>query len=164
MTLKSVLDWLRPPEPPGGSSPETCAKYRRSVNRWRWNVCLSLLGIFIFLVWAFAGGFARAGDVDQRVQKAIEPLKLEITTIKDAQAKQGAQLDAQNRILQKLSDQLAEQLIASTASQIRLLIGERCREPAGSLKRERLNRELEKLQRTYRDQTGADLRIRCDEL
>jgi len=166
VNIQAVIDWLRPPpDLPEGSSAEAKAKHRNAVSRYRQNVTYSLLGIFVFGAWSLSPwGFARANDVDQHVQKALEPIQTEIATIKDAQTRQGKQLDEQNKILTRLSDQLSEQLIASTASQIRILIGKRCKEPPGSGERERINRELEKLQLLYKEKTGDRLQITCSEL
>jgi hypothetical protein len=164
MDIRSAIDWIRPPELAEGSTPEARARHRNAINRYRWNVSMCVLALMAFCVWTLTDwGFARASEVDQRVQRALAPLQSEITNIQDAQTKQGAQLDKQNEILTRLSQQLKDQLITATGSQIRLLIGKRCKE-LDAQERERTNNEIEKLQLAYKAQTGDRLQIRCDEL
>jgi septal ring factor EnvC (AmiA/AmiB activator) len=152
--IKDIIDFVRPPDTADG----------RAIRRWRSNVAMILIAGFLYCAWSLTGwGFARASDINEHVQKTIEPLKTEITEIKQAQVKQGEQLRRTEQILTRLSAQLTDQLITSNGSQIRLLIGKRCKEPDAA-ERERMNREIEKLQLAYKEQTGDRLQIRCDEL
>jgi len=152
--IKDVIDFLRPPL---DADP-------KKQHRWQTNVAISLGAVGLFLFWSLTKyGFALASDVQQKVEKAVEPLRTEIATIKEVQAEQSKQQAETKVILQRLSDQITDQLISSTGSQIRLLTGKRCKE-FDAAERERINREIEKLQLTYRQQTGDRLQIRCDEL
>lgn len=152
--FKEVIDFLRPPL---DADP-------KKQHRWQTNVAISLGATAVFVFWSMTKyGFALAGDVQEKVQLAVEPLRAEIATIKQVQEEQSKQQTETKIILQRLSEQITDQLITSTGSQIRLLTGKRCKE-LDSNERERINREIDKLQLTYRQQTGDRLSIRCDEL
>ena len=165
MSARDFIDWIRPPDLSDGASDDEKAAHRNDVNRYRWNVTLSILGLFTFAAWALTDwGFARASEIDPRVKRALEPLQAEIAAIKKAQSDQGQQLDDQNGILKLLSSQLNAQLRENTASQIRLLVSQRCKKPVAE-ERERLNREIERYQDVYKQYAnGERYTIRCDEL
>lgn len=152
--IKDIIDFLRPP----------LEADPKKQHLWQTNVSITLGFMVAFCFWSLTKyGFALADDVQGRVEKAVEPLRVEIATIKKVQAEQSKQQAETKDILKRLSDQITDQLVASTGSQIRLLTGKRCKE-RDPTERERINREIEKLQLTYRQQTGDRLQIRCDEL
>jgi hypothetical protein len=126
--VKEILDFIRPPE-------DATAK---QVNRWRWNVCLTLLVLVGSVGWLYKS-VAWAESVEKKIAAAIEPIAKE-------QHAQGAKIDTVTRLL-------TEQLAATVAAQIRLTISKRCKATAFA-DREELNREKDRLQAQYREYKG----------
>lgn len=126
--MKEILNFIRPPED---------ADWKH-VNRWRWNVTLTLLAIVIAVA-LLSRTVAFAGDVDKKISAAIEPIAKE-------QRAQGEKIDKVTRLL-------TEQLAATVAAQIRLTISKRCK-TQGFVEREELNRERDRLQQQYREYKG----------
>lgn len=67
---------------------------RREVLIWRLVVSAFMSLTVLFVVWAFGGlfsltGFAHADDVDTKIEQALEPLTISLTSIKQEQTVQG---------------------------------------------------------------------------
>lgn len=128
--LKDVLNFVRPPEDANW----------KTVNRWRWNVCLTLTGLVIGMGWAFSPkGFAWAQDLDKKIETVVES---KLAPVVREQKEQRALLD-------KVSNLLTDQLAATVAAQIRLNISKRCK-TTDFMAREELAREKDRLQGQYR--------------
>lgn len=128
--LKDLLNFIRPPED---------AEWK-SVNRWRWNICLIVTILVVGMGWAFSPkGFAKAGDIDKKIETAIEQ---KLAPVVKEQKEQRALLD-------KVSNLLTDQLSATVAAQIRLNISKRCKTTDFS-EREELAREKDRLQGQYK--------------
>lgn len=141
--MRDLLNFIRPPED---------ASWKR-VNRWRWNVCLTLLLVSAALVWLKMTK-ADAAEVDRKITTAIEE---KIAPIAKEQREQRVVLD---RVSQLLTQQLAE----STAAQIRLTIAKRCKATTYE-ERDALLREKDRLQGQYRSYMGETYREpTCGEL
>jgi hypothetical protein len=126
--MREILNFLRPPEDADW----------KTVNRWRWNVCATLLCILV------VGGVALknvawASDLDKKIADAIKPI---------AQEQQ-----EQRILLDNVSKLLTEQLSATVAAQIRLNISKRCK-TTDFTTREELAREKDRLQTQYRTYKG----------
>ena len=129
--MRELLNFIRPPEDADW----------KAINRWRWNVCLTLLVLCAGAIFAVSpAGFAYAGDLDKKIKDAIEP-------IAQQQKVQGEKLDQVSRLL-------TEQLAATVAAQIRLAVSKRCK-TAGFVEREELARELDRLQDQYVTYKGS---------
>ncbi len=88
--MSKYLACLRCLIPPG---PEATVK---QIFRWRCVIAstavLALLGVFVIfgaLERIGMSGFARADDVDQKIQKALQPVNLRLTSIETSQSTQG---------------------------------------------------------------------------
>ncbi len=88
--ITTAISYLRCLIPPG---PKATAK---QIFAWRCGVALTavagLLGVFaIFGALDFIGvsGFARADDVDMKIEKALEPVNSRLSAIEDNQALHG---------------------------------------------------------------------------
>lgn len=144
----SLVDFIRPPE---DATP-------RQVNRWRWNVMMTLLALIGFAAWAASPwGFAYAADIDRKISKAIEPIQGQLTA-------QGNQLTLMSQQLDQTAEDTKEVLIELLATKIRSAVVSRCA-AVGSLERERLTQQIESLERQYMKRAGERYPLpRCDEL
>lgn len=86
-----------------------------------------------FMGWG--NGFARADDVDEKIKEAVKPLFA-------AQTRQGEMLKA-------FEDLLNEQLASGVATEIRYLVGMRCKGP-DAYERERIQKEIDRKQEEYK--------------
>lgn len=130
--MRAILDFIRPPED---------AEWKH-VNRWRWNVTLTLLVLAGGCGWAYGPkGFAWANDMDTKIDSKLKP-------VVESQQRTDAKVD-------KLSVLILEQLASKTAADIRLNISTRCRTPvADQRKRDELWVEKERLQDQYEAYKG----------
>jgi ABC-type phosphate transport system auxiliary subunit len=126
--MRELLNFIRPPESAGW----------RQINRWRWNVCLSLLVLFAGTGFLFKQ-VSWASDVDKKISDAQKPLA-------DAQKKTDEKVD-------KISVLLTNSLANSKAAEIRLTISKRCK-TVGFIEREELAREKDRLQEEYKTLKG----------
>lgn len=85
-------------------------------------------------------GFVRADDMRRNIESATKPLE--------------ATVAEQNKLLERVSRQLIDQLASSVAAEIRAKIAKRCAEP-DSRERERLNGEIYRLQQQYVEYKGS---------
>lgn len=71
--VNDLLAFIRPPD-----SADT-----RLTNRWHWNVALTLMVFWAMAFLAFASPwkFARAGDIDDKVKAAVEPIQQQVATV-----------------------------------------------------------------------------------
>ncbi len=82
--IKDVLDLFRPPDNADA----------RAVRRWRSNVASGLMFGFVVGAWALSDwGFARAGDVEKKVEQAVGPVRSEIEGLKGEQRQQRALIE-----------------------------------------------------------------------
>lgn len=140
--MRAILDFIRPPEDADW----------RAVNRWRWNVTLSLLAIALILSYAATPwGVVMAHDQDRKITEAVEKKIAPIVTEQRAQGAALKHLTSQQDAMTKL---LLENLAESTAAKIRLIIAKRCRLPTFDPGRESLNEELRKLEKDYISYAG----------
>ena len=130
--MREILDFIRPPE-------EATWK---AVNRWRWNVCLSLGLLMLAAGWAYSPrGFAWGSDVDAKVAAAMKPAVEAQKALAEAQVTQGLKIDSLTAIVKN-------QMANGVAAQIRLTISKRCK-TQGYIERDELNREKDRLQAEY---------------
>lgn len=130
--MSDLLNFIRPPEDADW----------KTLNRWRWNVCLSLLVLFIFAGLAMSPwGFLRAEEAERRAASLSVTVDQKIAGLQTEQKKQGAAID-------RVSQLLIEQLATAKAAQIRLVISKRCK-TTGFVERDELQREIERLQEEY---------------
>jgi septal ring factor EnvC (AmiA/AmiB activator) len=112
MDLSAIFDWIRPPEPPEGASPAELAKYRNAVNRYRWNVSLTLVGVVAVLSWSVTPwGFALASDVDKKVAAAIDPFNRKLQEL-------SGKLDDNARETQQLQQAVQSLTISSLEAKL----------------------------------------------
>lgn len=130
--VKDLLNFVRPPE----------SATWREVNRWRWNVCLTLLVMAGAMLWTVRTK-ADASEVDQKISAALAPIAKE----------QREQRDLLDRFSRLLTAQLAE----SVAAQIRLNISKRCKATTFE-ERDALVREKDRLQEQFRAYMGEHYR------
>jgi hypothetical protein len=110
------------------------------------TVAVLLLFSFV-LALALTSGVPVAGkvvferDVVEKVKEASKPIRDDMNTIKDEQKVQGDKIDD---LLRKLNEQIA----STTAAQMRLMKGKRCRS-IDAVEREWLQREIDRLQDDY---------------
>jgi hypothetical protein len=123
--MQWLLDFIRPPED---------AEWK-TVNRWRWNVAMTLLVLSALVAWAYGPkGFAGDALVDQKIADAQRPLM-------EAQKKTNDKVD-------RMSTLLMNQLANSKAAEIRLNISKRCK--SNSIpERDYLAAEKDRLQEEY---------------
>lgn len=116
---------------------------------WRGGVVVTAL----WIVGAFQNqgfpGFARADEVDQKIEKAIEPIKKE--------------LSEQRTILDTVSEQLTATLAESKAAEIRHLVSRRCKE-TDPREKDRINKEVDRKQEEYVKLRGQRYVISCGEV
>lgn len=126
--------------PPVDDTPENIRRYR---------IAQSLSVIVLFLICAAGygafervgiSGFARADTIRSKIQEATQPLE--------------AQISKQTAVLDKVSQRLVEQLAAGTAAEIRTQTAKRCIEKSSD-ERERINREIDRLQTQYAEFKGS---------
>lgn len=151
-----VLKLLMPPrvEDNGEESDNlyNTQKYNPATVRWRWAVfwwlvvlttVLTLFVPFSFtkipIVSDYMPGFALAGETEKKIDTAVQPIKKE--------------LGEQRQILNSITRQLNDQLANSVATEIRLLISKRCKEPDHN-ERDRLWREKDRKQDEYQAMRG----------
>lgn len=92
-------------------------------------------GYGVFQIFGWGDGFARADDVEKRIEEAIRP-------VFEQQKRQGDTLLA-------LRGLLNEQLASTAATEIRYLVAKRCPE-TDPYERERIQREIERKQDEYK--------------
>lgn len=105
---------------------------------WRLILGLHILYACGWLATFGFAGFARADSLDKMVDRKIE------AATKPLAEKVGAQ----SAILQGISQRFTDQVANSTASEIRYLIGKRCKE-VDSAERDRLQREIDRKQAEF---------------
>lgn len=86
-------------------------------------------------VTGIGGGFAKADEIDKKIEKATKPL--------------AAQIEAQNRLVAIIGEQVSDQVANSVATEIRYLVGKKCKE-TDVTERDRLQREIDRKQAEYR--------------
>lgn len=127
--MKGILDFVRPPENADW----------KSVNRWRWNVALTLIVLVTGAGFAVSPkGFALASEVEKTIDKKIEDKIAPV--VKEQQE--------QRVVLNRMSDLLLNQLMQAKAAEIRLTVSKRCKAQTFE-ERDRLNGEKDRLQREY---------------
>lgn len=111
-------------------------------------------GIVAFIVWALGffdylgfdrTGFAKADELDAKVQAAIEPLRSEIGKIATTQAEQARVTQEQDEVLKAIR-------IDQVESKLRELNAIKCRLYA--IEQEGLDQEIEAAQRQHKNLTG----------
>lgn len=100
-------------------------------------------------IFGIGGGFAKADDTDNKIAKAVEPIRAE-------QKKQGKQIT-------DLTDVISDQIVNNIASEIRLLYAKRCKE-TDYQERDRLQREIDNRQRDYRKYRENKYEFSCNDL
>lgn len=124
--MRSILDFIRPPEDADW----------KSVNRWRWNVTLTLLVLVGGLTWGYGPrGFAGTKDVEQKIKAAVEPI--------------AQKQDEHGRKLDDVAKMVADSLAKGVASEIRLIVAKRCAGGIDAAERERLAAQLDAKQEEY---------------
>lgn len=77
--LGDLLNFVRPPDTADG----------KAVRRWRSNVAFTLFVFVLFGSWSVTKwGFARAEDIDHKVETAVSPIRHEIEGLKSEQRQQ----------------------------------------------------------------------------
>lgn len=116
-----------------------------------WRGWIMLLSLYVFAGWQVIGlgRPARADEVDKKIEKAIEPIKKE--------------LSEQRLILDTVSEQLTVSLAESKAAEIRHLVSRRCKE-IDPRERERIIKEIDRKQNEYVQLKGERYVISCSEV
>jgi hypothetical protein len=123
--MRELLNFIRPPENADW----------KEVNRWRWNVCLTLMILVAAVSWSYGPkGHASEAVVDKKIADAQAPLI-------EAQKKTDQKVD-------RMSSLLMNQLANSKAAEIRLNISKRCRS-SDPIVRDQLLNEKDRLQDEY---------------
>jgi hypothetical protein len=139
--LRDALNFVRPPEDASW----------KTVNRWRWNVSLTLLVLVILsgVAEAPVGGMrhVRAAELDDRLKEAID------TAVTEKVNPVAQKVQTVESKVDRMSELLLESLANTLASQIRTNISKRCK-TTGWAEREELNREKDRLQANYRSYKG----------
>lgn len=118
---------------------------------WRALIVLHIAYACGWLAYIGLGsGFALADEVDQKIASALEPV---VTEQRE-----------QRTVLETLSRQLTDQLANSVASEIRYLVGKRCKEREGSEERERLQREIDRKQIEYESYRKQRYVFNCSDI
>lgn len=125
----SIIDFLIPPI---HATPEHIRRYRMAVSITITFVLFALGAAWGLFEKIGISGFARA----DRIEAVAKPLELKINN--------------QTAVLETVSRQLTDQLAAGTAAEIRSNTAKRCLETSRE-ERERINREIERLQNQYWD-------------
>lgn len=123
------LFWLTKEDPSG-----------REVLIWRLVVSSFMLLTVLFVVWTLGGlfsltGFAHTGDVDNKIERALEPITLRLTSIETEQTVQG--------------DFLKTLVKNDFARLIRNEVRARCKSTS-SEEKERINAAIEKYQQDFK--------------
>ena len=117
---------------------------------WRGALAFHILWACGWLAFVGLGaGFALADDTDQKIAKAVEPIRKE-------QAEQRA-------MLTNLTDVVSDQIVSAIAGEIRLLYSKRCKETSYQ-ERDRLQGEIDKKQREYRKYRENNYTFGCNDL
>lgn len=152
------LLFLRPPDLPQKDTPEEQRKYRTKLARWQSKIAV-VMGVFVVAgAWALSPiGFARAADVKQQIDAALEPIQTqqkalaaELADVKATQARD--------------SKRLAISLSNGVASEIRSLRLKICK-GLSTEDRDRNWREIGRLQDEYSELRGQPYNVpSCGEL
>lgn len=153
------LLFLRPPDLPQDDSDAEHKRYRKALARWSTKVVM-VIGVFAVVgAWAMSPiGFARAADVKQQINDALEPLQQQQTALK-------TKLDEVSKVQARDSRRLSLSLANGIASEIRFQLSKACKEKSGE-ERERLYREVSKKADEYEEFKGVPFGTwpRCGEL
>lgn len=152
------LLFLRPPDLPQDDSDAEHKKYRLRMARWSTKVAV-VMGVFVVAVaWALSPiGFARAGDMQSKIDEALKPLQQQQTELK-------AQVAEVKAIQARDSKRLAVSLSNGVASEIRSLRLKICKGLPNE-DRDRYWREISRLQDEYSELRGASYNVpSCGEL
>lgn len=152
------LLFLRPPDLPQKDTPEEQRRYRTKLARWQSKIAV-VMGVFVVAgAWALSPiGFARAADVKQQIDAALEPIQAqqkalaaELADVKATQARD--------------SKRLAISLSNGVASEIRSLRLKICK-GLSTEDRDRNWREIGRLQDEYSELRGQPYNVpSCGEL
>lgn len=82
------------------------------------------------------GGFAKADIIDEKIAKANRPITVE--------------LEKQRMVIALIGKQVNDQVANSIATEIRYLVGKKCKE-TDVVERDRLQREIDRKQAEYRE-------------
>ncbi len=108
--VESLLDFIRPPDDADA----------RTIKRWRWNVALTLLAFWAMAFLAFASPwkFARAGDIDDKVKAAVEPIQQQVATVGRKVDEIAADLtDTKELLIRKLTVELEREILEAKRRQ-----------------------------------------------
>lgn len=132
------------------------------MRNWHWKVVIGVVTALLALGFAFTPkGFVMAGDLRSRITTAID---LKVAPMVAEQRATNAKVDQIQADMNEDRKLLKKSLAATTAGAIRLVISKRCKTD-GSVEREELNREKERLQDEYREYKGEYYREpSCQEL
>ena len=153
-----LLTILRPPDLPIGDNAEEQRKYMVKVARYHLNMSVAVAVLMVGAIWAASPvGFARSASVEEQINSAIEPVKLEVASTNNA-VKQISDAQAANGKLLRLS------LGNGVATDIRFLKSKIC-ESKKQIERERFQHEIEIKQDEYRELKTFEYNIpECDRL
>ena len=142
--LRELLTYLRCLIPPG---PKATAK---QIFAWRCAVALTavvaLLGVFVIFGAAErigVSGFARADNIDYKIEKALEPVDLRLSAIEENQALQG--IGIKRLVKSDIVKDIHADKIAWCKAET-------------SQEKQRLRENLDDLQIEYEDTVGKDKR------
>lgn len=133
-------------------------KYRARLARWSTKVAV-VIGVFVVAgAWALSPiGFARAGDIQTRIDKALEPLQKQ-------QAEMTAEIAKVKATQERDSRRLVLSLSNSIASEMRLLRAKICKGQTTE-DRDRLWAEISRRQDEYSELRGQPYAVpSCGEL
>lgn len=127
--MQWILDFIRPPED---------ATWK-AVNRWRWNVTITLLVLCVLASVVYVRGVVFAGDLKKEVAEAVDK---KMKPVVEEQVQQRILLNTMNTLL-------INQLLNTKAAEIRLNISQWCQAKLYA-DRDALMKERDRLQGEYR--------------
>jgi hypothetical protein len=159
LTVPNRLLFLRPPDLPQDDSDAEHKRYRKALAHWSTKVVMVMAVFAVAGAWALSPiGFARAGDLEDKINTAIEPLQKQQDNLK-------TQLNQVQNLQARDSRRLSLSLANGIASEIRFLLSKSCKEKDGD-ERERLYREISKKTDEYEEFKGVPFGAwpKCGEL
>lgn len=145
------LLFFRPPDLPQADDPLEQRRYRAKLAMWQTRIAVAVTVLCIGVAVAITPlGFARASDIQSKIDAAVKPLEQKVANIEAIQARD--------------SKRLATSLANGIASEIRFIQSKRCKllDPA---ERESMWREIERKQEEYTELLGHKYEmLKCEDL
>lgn len=156
MYFKLLL--LLPPDLPQSDDADEQRRYKKAVSSYLKRLAVVIMGLSAAVALAVTPiGFARASDIETKIEEALKPIRAEQKQTADA-------LTALKNVQDRDSKRLALSLSNAIASEMRFLQSKRCKEVDAN-ERDRLYREIDRKQEEYSELRGISYNVpRCSEL